>query len=91
MQKTLTGYTGKLKGKTMIHSKGRHSWITQSGLRIQTGFQRNPPTGDQDLLNNINQQTRVARLHWSNEGHVFGGAWWPGTYEETRFSMFLKA
>jgi hypothetical protein len=53
---------------------------------------REDRTGYLEFVNSLNEEAIVARVYAdrANSGLLFQ-AWFPGTYEESRFSLFLEA
>ncbi len=79
------------------HPSKIHLFLTYAhgGIRVQTGFPGKPLRSDEQsryqVTNALARQLTVMRLYWADEGNLFAGAWMPGTYDKSRFAVFLEA
>lgn len=79
------------------HVSKIHIYITffNGGIRFQTGFPGKPmePSGEPRyrISNRLAKQMKALQIYWSEDGNLFAMAWMPGTYEKSRFSVFIDA
>lgn len=43
------------------------------------------------ISNRLAKQMKALQIYWSEDGNLFAMAWMPGTYEKSRFSVFIDA
>ncbi len=79
------------------HPSKIHIYITfyEGGIRLQTGFPGKPIGGTAEtryrVSNRLIKHMKNLQVYWSEDGNLFAMSWMPGTYEKSRFSVFIEA
>ena len=79
------------------HPSKIHIYVTfyNGGIRLQTGFPGKPIEGNAEaryrVSNRLLKHMKDLQVYWSEDGNLFAMAWMPGTYEKSRFSVFMEA
>lgn len=79
------------------HFSKIHLYITYAygGIRLQTGFPGKPLYSDVGsrfkVTNTLLKKMSAMSVYWSDGGNLFAMGWMPGTYDKSRFAVFMES